>query len=80
MTPFIGQVDAFAFDFAPLNWAPCDGRVLKISENVALFSLLGIKYGGDGMSTFGLPKLPSLGPDGPNFYIALQGEFPPKGT
>ena len=78
MNPFLGQVEAFAFNFAPQGWAPCDGRLLPIAQNTALFSLLGQQYGGDGKSNFGLPKLAPVAPGGPNFFIALQGAYPPK--
>lgn len=54
---YLAEIRAFPFNFAPLGWAPCDGQLLKILENTALFSLLGTTYGGDGMSTFGLPDL-----------------------
>ena len=55
--PFIGQIQPFAFNFAPRNWALCDGQLLPISQNTALFSLIGTTYGGDGRTTFGLPDL-----------------------
>jgi microcystin-dependent protein len=55
--PFIGQITLFAFNFAPRGWAFCDGQLLQISQNTALFSLLGTTYGGDGQVTFGLPNL-----------------------
>ncbi len=55
--PFIGEVTMFAGNFAPRGWAFCDGQLLSISENTALFSLLGTTYGGDGRTTFGLPDL-----------------------
>ena len=57
MEPFIGQIQAFGFSFAPRGWATCDGQLLQISSNTALFSLLGTTYGGDGRTTFGLPDL-----------------------
>lgn len=57
MEPFIGQIQAFGFNFAPQGWAKCDGQLLPISSNTALFSLLGTTYGGDGRTTFGLPDL-----------------------
>ena len=56
-TPFIGQVIPVPYNFAPLGWALCNGQLLSISQNTALFSLLGTAYGGDGKSTFGLPNL-----------------------
>ena len=55
--PFICEIYYVAFDFAPHNWAKCDGTLLPISEHTALFSLLGTKYGGDGCSTFALPDI-----------------------
>jgi microcystin-dependent protein len=55
--PFVGQVIAVGFNFAPVGWALCQGQLLPISQNAALFSLLGTTYGGDGQSTFGLPDL-----------------------
>lgn len=76
MQPFLGQVEAFAFNYAPQNWLPCDGRLLSISQNTALYALLRNTYGGDGKSTFALPKLAPLSPAGPNFYIAIVGIFP----
>jgi microcystin-dependent protein len=57
MNPFIGQIQAFGFNFAPRGWALCDGQLLQIAQNTALFSLLGTIYGGDGRTTFKLPDL-----------------------
>ena len=57
MEPFIGQIQAFGFNFAPRGWATCEGQLLSINQNQALFSLLGTTYGGDGRTTFGLPDL-----------------------
>jgi microcystin-dependent protein len=57
MEPFIGQIQLFGFGWAPRGWALCDGRLLSISSNTALFSLLGTTYGGNGQTTFGLPDL-----------------------
>lgn len=57
MEPFIGQIILFAGNFAPRGWALCDGQLLPISQNQALFSILGTTYGGDGRTTFGLPEL-----------------------
>ena len=54
---FVGEVRPFAFNFAPKGWAFCDGQLLPLSQNTALFSLLGTFYGGDGKSTFALPNL-----------------------
>jgi microcystin-dependent protein len=55
--PYLGQVEVFSFNFAPQNWTTCSGQLLQISQNQALFSLLGTTYGGDGIRTFGLPDL-----------------------
>ena len=55
--PFIGEIRMFGFNFAPRSWSFCDGQLLPINQNSALFSLLGTTYGGDGRTTFGLPDL-----------------------
>ncbi|MEY8214892.1 MAG: tail fiber protein [Colwellia sp.] len=55
--PFLGEIIMFGGNFAPRGWALCDGTLLAISQNQALFSLLGTTYGGDGRTTFGLPEL-----------------------
>ena len=57
MEPFVGQIQAFGFSWPPRGWAKCDGQLLPIAQNQALFSLLGTTYGGDGRTTFGLPDL-----------------------
>jgi microcystin-dependent protein len=56
-TPFIGEIRMVGFNFAPVGWAFCDGQLLPIAQNTALFSLLGTTYGGNGISTFALPDL-----------------------
>ena len=55
--PFVAEIRIFGFNFAPRGWAFCDGQLLPISQNTALFSLLGTTYGGDGKSNFALPDL-----------------------
>ena len=55
--PFVGEIRLFAGNFTPRGWALCDGQLLAVSQNDALFSLLGTTHGGDGVSTFGLPDL-----------------------
>lgn len=60
--PFLGEVTIFGGNFAPRGWEFCNGQLLKIAENTALFSLLGTTYGGDGRRTFGLPDLRSRVP------------------
>ncbi len=54
---FVAEIRIFPFDFAPVGWAFCDGQVMPISQNTALFALVGTMYGGDGRATFGLPNL-----------------------
>jgi microcystin-dependent protein len=60
--PFLGQIQAFGFNFAPRGWAFCNGQILPIAQNTALFSLLGTTYGGNGQTTFALPNLQSRVP------------------
>ena len=78
--PFVAEIRIFPFNFAPQGWAFCDGQLLPISQNTALFSLLGTTYGGDGRSTFGLPDLrgrvpiaPDQGPGLSNRFLGEQG-------
>ncbi|HEX7339125.1 MAG TPA: tail fiber protein [Rhodanobacteraceae bacterium] len=56
-TPFIGEIRLLPYSFAPLGWADCDGQLLGIANNAALFSLIGTTYGGDGVNNFALPDL-----------------------
>jgi microcystin-dependent protein len=56
-SPFVAEIRIFGFNFAPTGWALCNGQILPISQNTALFSLLGTMYGGDGKSTFALPNM-----------------------
>ncbi|MBZ9698977.1 MULTISPECIES: phage tail protein [unclassified Mesorhizobium] len=60
--PFVAEIRIFPFNFAPKGWAWCDGQLLPISQNTALFSLLGTTYGGDGKSNFALPNLQGSAP------------------
>jgi microcystin-dependent protein len=57
LDPFLGEIEIFGFNFAPIGWAACNGQLLSIAQNTALFSLLGTTYGGNGTTTFGLPNL-----------------------
>ncbi len=68
-TPFVAQVQIFAFNFAPKGWAFCQGQILPLSQNTALFSLLGTTYGGDGKSTFALPNVV-------NYSVISAGQGP----
>ncbi len=83
MQGFIGEVKYFAGNFAPRNWAFCHGQLLAISQNSALFSILGTTYGGDGRTTFALPDLrgrsplsPGTGPGLPNVRLGDRGGVP----
>jgi microcystin-dependent protein len=58
-TPFVGEIRMFGFNFAPQGWAMCNGQLLPISQNTALFALIGTFYGGNGTNTFALPNLQS---------------------
>jgi microcystin-dependent protein len=73
--PFIGEIRIFAGNFAPAGWAFCDGQLLPISENDALFTLLGTTFGGDGQETFALPDLRGRLPlhQGNSFIIGQNG-------
>lgn len=76
--PFVAEVRIFGFNFAPVGWAFCNGQTLPISQNTALFSLLGTTYGGDGKSTFALPDIQGnvvLGMgQGPGLSLRDEGE------
>jgi microcystin-dependent protein len=78
MDPFVAEIRIFPFNFAPHGWAFCDGQLLPISQNTALFSLLGTTYGGDGKSTFALPNLQGRTPmhpgQGPGLSLHDLGE------
>ena len=78
MDPFIGEIILFAGNFAPRGWALCDGQLLSISQNQALFSILGTTYGGDGRTTFALPDLRGRVPvhpgTGPGLSTINQGQ------
>ena len=75
---YIGEVRAFGFTFAMRNWAYCDGQILPIQQNAALFSILGTSYGGNGTTTFGLPNLQGNAPmapgQGPGLSLHDLGE------
>ena len=78
MDPFVAEIRIFPFNFAPKGWAFCDGQILPISQNTALFSLLGTTYGGDGKSNFALPNLQGTVPmhpgQGPGLSLHDLGE------
>ena len=78
MDPFVAEIRIFPFNFAPKGWAVCDGQILPLSQNTALFSLLGTTYGGDGKSNFALPNLQGAAPmhpgQGPGLSLHDLGE------
>jgi microcystin-dependent protein len=73
--PFVAEIRIFPFSFAPKGWAFCDGQLLPLSQNTALFSLLGTVYGGDGKSTFALPDLQGSVPVHPGQGSGLSQYF-----
>jgi len=78
MDPFVAEIRIFPFNFAPKGWAFCDGQLLPLSQNTALFSLLGTTYGGDGKSNFALPDMQGRAPmhpgQGPGLSLHDLGE------
>src|SRR6187455_3264385 len=76
--PFVAEIRIFPFNFAPRGWAWCDGQLLPLSQNTALFSLLGTTYGGNGKSNFALPDLQGRAPmhpgQGPGLSLHDLGE------
>jgi microcystin-dependent protein len=83
MEPMIGEIRMFGGNFAPRSWALCEGQLLAISQNQALFSILGTTYGGDGRTTFALPDLrgrvaisPGTGPGLPTYSLGQRGGTP----
>lgn len=77
-SPYLGEIRLVSFSFAPKGWAPCNGQLLAINLNQALFSLLGTQYGGDGRTTFALPNLQARVPihqgQGPGLSARTIGE------
>ena len=75
---FVAEIRVFGFGFAPVGWAQCNGQLLQIKQNTALFSLLGTTFGGDGKTTFGLPNLQGNAPmapgQGPGLILHDLGE------
>lgn len=78
MDPFVAEIRIFPFNFPPKGWAFCDGQILPLSQNTALFSLLGTTYGGDGKSNFALPNMQGNAPmhpgQGPGLSLHDLGE------
>jgi microcystin-dependent protein len=81
MNPSLGEIKLVPYNFAPTGWAPCNGALLKISQNTPLFSLLGNQFGGDGRTTFALPSMAGVSTQGSGraqYIIALAGVFPSR--
>lgn len=82
--PFLGEIHLMAFDYAPRHWLRCEGQILPINQNQALFSLLGTQFGGNGVNTFALPDLRMAEPQpeqpgyGMRYCISIQGIFPSR--
>jgi microcystin-dependent protein len=78
-TAYLGAIVLVAFNYAPQKWAFCNGQLLSINQNTALFSLLGTTYGGDGQTNFALPNL-NAGTlqDGLNYIICVDGYYPSR--
>jgi microcystin-dependent protein len=78
MDPYLGEIRMFGGNFAPMGWALCNGQLLPLSQNQALFAVLGVTYGGDGRTNFGLPNLQSRVPihwgTGPQLSTYTVGE------
>ena len=83
MEPILGQIALFPYTyttFTPLRWLRCEGQELSISQNTALFALLGPQFGGDGVTTFALPDMRGKEPiPNTHYYIAVEGIFPMGG-
>lgn len=74
MDPMLATIIYFAGNFVPDGWAPCNGASMSVQQNAALFSLLGNRFGGDGVHNFNLPNIPDL--NGLKAIICLQGVYP----
>ncbi len=83
MYPLIGSLLLVAYDFVPTGWLLCNGQMLTIAQNAALFSLLGSRYGGDGTTTFAVPNMnrfPMTSANGAplSWIICIEGTFPSR--
>lgn len=74
---YIGQIELLPFNFTPRSWSLCNGTILSVAPNQALFSLIGNRFGGDGKTTFALPNLLGAEPiPGTAYYICMNGLYP----
>ena len=81
--PFLAEIKIVSFNFPPKGWTLCNGQLLPINQNQALFSLLGTTYGGDGRTTFAIPNITPLSTGGRapaqvNYIICVEGIFPSR--
>ncbi|PAF29795.1 InlB B-repeat-containing protein [Paenibacillus sp. 7516] len=76
--PYFGEIRLFPYNAIPTGWMPARGQSMSITQNTALYSLLGNNFGGDGKTTFSLPNLSGAAPDGTGYYIATNGIFPSR--
>jgi len=76
MEAYIGTIQLFAGTYAPKDWAFCDGKLLNIRGNEAIFSIIGNQYGGDGHTTFALPNLPNVGDT--HYIFCMAGIYPTR--
>lgn len=80
MDPFLGLIRLLPYNFTPYGWLPCEGQILQIMQNSALFALIGAKFGGNGTTTFALPDLRGFEPQsGARYFMATMGIFPSRG-
>ena len=77
MDEYIGMIKLFSGTYPPKYWAFCDGQILSVRMNAALYSILGTNYGGDGINTFMLPKIDS-GVEDVKYIICTMGIYPPR--
>lgn len=79
METYIGEIHLFPYGRAPYGWQLCNGAIMQIMQNSALYSLIGTKFGGDGKKTFALPNLLNDTPiTGMNYYMAIYGYYPSR--
>jgi microcystin-dependent protein len=79
MDVFIGLIRLLPYNRTPRGWLPCEGQILQIQQNAALFALISNKFGGDGRTTFALPNLKGFEPQpGARYFMAMAGLFPPR--
>ncbi len=79
MDYYLGEIELLPYGFAPMYFLPCDGRILPIAPNTALYSLIGTRFGGDAKTTFALPNLSDVSPvSGTAYYICVAGMYPAR--